>query len=80
MQGQCQLSFSIAGQRYRQRVLVGNITCEGVMGMDFLSKHKAVLDLSNGVLGLTGKLIPTNRGVNSLCARIAIKENVADPP
>lgn len=55
-QGKCTVSFQIGNRQVKHDVLFADIQNEGIIGFDFLSKHRCNVSLSNFDLTINGKM------------------------
>ena len=80
IEGGCRLAVSIGGQKYRISVVVGEVHgIQGILGMDFLMKSGAKIDLAEGVLHLHGRVVQLQKEAQTACARIRVEESVRIP-
>ena len=81
-QGKAEVEITLGSQRLSHNVLFGDVKNDGIIGMDFLTKHRCDMFLSRKHLLLNGEKIPCFRSVDALptCSRIAILETVEVPP
>ena len=60
--GKARFSMSIAGQRHRASMVVGELKgVKGILGMDFLMRNRADMDLAKGVSHLHGRAVPMHK-------------------
>ena len=79
--GKARFSMSIAGQRHRASMVVGELKgVKGILGMDFLMRNRADMDLAKGVLHLHGRAVPMHKEASTSCCRIRVAETVEIPP
>ena len=80
-QGTCRLSFRLDGQRFSHDMVIGDLSgISGILGMDFLIKNGAEIDIASGVLRLHGRAVKLCRESTSMCARIKVTDTVSVPP
>ena len=79
MQPMC---FSILGFEFRQPLHVAPIDCDMLLGMDFLSKYRAKLDLEKLTLTLNGKTMNVTFGTETKPSvnRVTIPTRTVIPP
>ena len=79
MQPMC---FSIHGFEFRQSLHVAPIDCDILLGMDFLSRYRANLDLGKLTLTLNGKTMNVTFGPQSKPSvnRVTILTRTVVPP
>ena len=80
--GKAEVEIMLGSQRLSHNVLFADVKNDGIIGMDFLTKHRCDMFLSRNHLLLNGEKIPCFRSVDALptCSRIAILETVEVPP
>ena len=80
--GKAEVEITLGSQRLSHNVLFADVKNDGIIGMDFLTKHRCDMFLSRNHLLLNGEKIPCFRSVDALptCSRIAILETVEVPP
>ena len=60
--GKARFSMSIGGQRHRASMIMGELKgVKGILGMDFLMRNRADMDLAMGVLHLHGRAVPMHK-------------------
>ena len=81
--GRAEVEIVLGSQRLRHDVLFADVKNDGILGMDFLTKHHCDLFLSRNYLLLDGEKIVCFRSTVDLmptCSRVAILETVEVPP
>ena len=80
--GKAEVEIMLGSQRLSHNVLFADVKNDGIIGMDFLTKHRCDMFLSRNHLLLNGEKIACFRSVDALptCSRIAILETVEVPP
>jgi hypothetical protein len=76
------MGFSILGFEFRQTLHVAPIDCDMLLGMDFLSKYRANLDLEKLTLTLNGKTMNVTFGTEAKPSvnRVTIPTRTVIPP
>ena len=58
-------------------VIIADISCDGILRLDFLRQHNCTLDFSSNRLKIKGKQLSCERvGSNPLCCRVVARETV----
>ena len=81
--GKAELEITLGSQKLLHDVLFADVKNDGILGMDFLTKHHCDMFLSKNHLLLNGEKIACFRSsVDAVptCSRIAILETVEVPP
>ena len=81
--GQAEIEIKLGGQKIMHDVLFADVKNDGILGMDFLTKHGCDVFLSKNHILLNGEKITSYRSSVDIipsCCRIAINENVEVPP
>ena len=73
--GKAEIEITLGSQKVLHDVLFADVKNDGILGMDFLTKHRCDMFLSKNHLILNGEKIAL-----STCCRIAILESVEVPP
>ncbi|MEW8546534.1 MAG: reverse transcriptase domain-containing protein [Candidatus Thiodiazotropha sp.] len=81
--GKTEIEITLGSQKLLHEVLIADVKNDGILGMDFLTKHSCDMFLSKNHLLLNGEKIACFRSsVEAIptCSRIAIFETVEVPP
>ena len=79
VQGSAMMNIQIGSKFFQHRVMVADITNQGIIGMDFLQEHKMILDFAQGKLSCEGQEIRAycRAGTHRAC-RVSVTE-IRDP-
>ncbi|MCG8047770.1 MAG: reverse transcriptase family protein, partial [Candidatus Thiodiazotropha endolucinida] len=81
--GKAEVEITLGSQKLSHEMLFADVKNDGILGMDFLTKHRCDMFLSKNHLVLNGEKIACFRSsVDALptCSRIVILETVEVPP
>ncbi|MCG7874761.1 MAG: retropepsin-like aspartic protease, partial [Candidatus Thiodiazotropha endolucinida] len=81
--GKTEVEISIGSQKLLHDVLFADVKNDGILGMDFLTKHRCDMFLSKNHLLLNGEKITCFRSsteITHTCCRIAIHQSIEIPP
>ena len=78
--GQVEFSITVGTKTVNHNVLVGEITNEGILGVDFMIAHGLVLDFAANSILCDGKPLVANlkQGTDQVC-RVALAESTVVP-
>ena len=78
--GEAILPLCIGDQVLQHTVVVADIEAPGILGLDFLKRHKGILDASNGILTIDSQRHKCMTGLegSSVC-RVQLKDTVVIP-
>ena len=80
--GKTEVDICLGRQKIAHEFLIADIKYGGILGMDFLMKHKCDIMLSKGYIVLRGERIPCYMNENKsdlTCCRVAVSETVVIP-
>ena len=78
--GKAMFAVTIAGQRYKEGFVVAEQqNSQPILGMKFLQKHGAQLDMTKGWIYLHGRAVPLYTKDDVMCARLGLDEPVSIP-
>ena len=79
--GEVDLAIDIGGCPYFLTALVASLGNDSfILGLDFLERQKAIIDISRGYVQLGSREIFLNRNGHGQCCRVKVKESVEIPP
>ena len=81
--GKAEVEITLGNQKLLHDVLFADVKNDGIIGMDFLTKHQCDMFLSKNHLLLNGEKIPCFRSsVDAIpsCCRIAVTKTIEVPP
>ncbi|MCG7876282.1 MAG: RNase H-like domain-containing protein [Candidatus Thiodiazotropha endolucinida] len=80
-QGKSVIEIKLGGHTFQHEVLFADITQDGILGIDFMIKNRCDLIISRSCLKVKGEEIPCymSNGVQPVCCRVALVENVSVP-
>lgn len=79
--GTTEVPIVLAGQEFRQDVLVGDIDTKGILGNDFFVDHKANLEVWRQFFSVDGVQVPVFKEKHvSFCCRVAVARTVVIEP
>ena len=76
------LKFSIHNRQFQHKMVVADLTVDGILGLDFLKSNDCTLNIANCSLILTKpeSHIPCHYKGTLGCYRITLSENLTLPP
>ena len=76
------LEFSLQGAQFTQKIVVADLSVDGILGLDFLRSNNCRMDLSKGSLNMTKVEKPINCKYKGKIGffRVTLCENVSIPP
>ena len=78
--GKTLISILIGDHSYDQEVVVADVNFEGVLGLDFMKKHRCVVDIIKGTFKIGRQMVPMQQEGWFGCYKIALGETINIPP
>ena len=80
VKGKFRVVLGLGGDQYEAEVVIADIECDLMMGLDFLQTQKCVVDVAKNALRMHDKLIDLNCRGSVGCFRVTAPKDITIPP
>ena len=78
--GQAEFSIHLGDQQVTHRVVVADVTSDGLIGLDLMIAHRMVIDVANKKVWCDGENVPVScQNVTTRACRVAVAEHTVIP-
>ncbi|XP_056006949.1 uncharacterized protein LOC130050723 [Ostrea edulis] len=78
--GKVAVDFNLDGTALQHEMIIADITVDGILGLDFLVRHKAVIDMCLHQISISGTEHPIKLEGSASSYKVAIVHRVTVPP